>query len=122
MKKLSGLITAMLLLISNADALEVGVGVKAGTVGAGVDLSVALTQTINVRISVTSIDIENQTDTITIGDPGFEGELDTTMNFDFGASALLFDWYVFDGTFHLTAGLLKNNGKIAFSGTLPRWR
>ncbi len=38
MKKLSGLITAMLLLISNADALEVGVGV---------DLSVALTQTIN---------------------------------------------------------------------------
>lgn len=47
MKKLSGLITAMLLLISNADALEVGVGVKAGTVGAGVDLSMALTQTIN---------------------------------------------------------------------------
>lgn len=47
MKKLSGLITAMLLLISNADALEVGVGVKAGTVGAGVDLCMALTQTIN---------------------------------------------------------------------------
>lgn len=55
MKNLSGLITALLLLISNADALEVGVGVKAGTVGVGVDLSVALTQTINARISVTSI-------------------------------------------------------------------
>ena len=55
MKKLGGLITAMFLMISNADALEVGVGVKAGTVGAGVDLSVALTQTINARISVTSI-------------------------------------------------------------------
>ena len=55
MKKLGGLITAMFLMISNADALEVGVGVKAGTVGAGVDLSVALTQTIKARISVTSI-------------------------------------------------------------------
>ena len=45
----------MLLMISNADALEVGVGVKAGTVGVGVDLSGALTQTINARISVTRI-------------------------------------------------------------------
>ena len=55
MKKLSGLIADMSLLVVNADALEVGVGVKAGTVGVGVDLSVALTQTINARISVTSI-------------------------------------------------------------------
>ena len=45
----------MLLLISNAGAQEVGVGVKAWTVGVGVDLSGALTQTINARISVTRI-------------------------------------------------------------------
>ena len=106
------------LLVSNANALDIGVGVKAGTLGAGVDLSVALTPTINARVSLTAVNIDDLNETITVGDAGSSGDINATMNFDFGASSLLFDWYVFDGTFHLTAGMMKNNGKVAFSGAL----
>jgi hypothetical protein len=45
-------------------------------------------------------------------------DIAATLDFDYGASALLFDWYVFNGTFHLTAGMMKNNSKVGFSGTL----
>jgi hypothetical protein len=118
MRQLFGIILGLTLLVSNANALDIGVGVKAGTLGAGVDLSVALTQTINARVSLTAVNIDDLNETITVGDAGNTGDIDATMNFDFGASSLLFDWYVFDGTFHLTAGMMKNNGKVAFSGAL----
>lgn len=118
MKQLVGILLGMTLLVSNAKALDIGIGVKAGTVGAGVDLSVALTRTINARISLTGVDIEDETESITVGDPGFEGDIDSVLSLDFGASALLFDWYVFNGTFHVTAGFLKNNGAADLSGIL----
>lgn len=118
MKHLAGIFLSMTMLAANANAANIGVGVKAGTLGAGVDLSIALTRTINARISLTSVKIDDLNETITIGDAGSTGDIDATMNFDFGASSLLFDWYVFDGTFHLTAGMMKNNGKVAFSGAL----
>lgn len=117
--KIKTVVVGLILMVStSANAIDFGVGVKAGTVGAGVDISVALTQTINARLSLTSIDVDDLDETITVGDAGAEGDIDATMNFDFGATALLFDWYVFDGTFHLTAGMMKNNGKIDFSGQL----
>ena len=118
MRQLFGILLGMTLLVSNANALDIGVGVKAGTLGAGVDLSVTLTQTINARVSLTAVNIDDLNETITVGDAGNTGDINATMNFDFGASSLLFDWYVFDGTFHLTAGMMKNNGKVAFSGAL----
>ncbi len=117
--KFKTILTAMLLLAcSSAYAIDFGVGVKAGTVGVGAEISVALTQTINARVAMTSIDIDDLDDTLTVGDSGAEGDIDAVMSFDFGANALLLDWYVFDGTFHVTAGMMKNNGKIDFSGQL----
>ncbi len=107
-----------LLATTSVQAYDFGVGVKAGTVGYGADISVALTQTINARLSLTSINIDDLNESITIGDSVNEGTVDTTMKLDFGANALLFDWYVFDGTFHVTGGMMKNNGKVSFSGIL----
>ena len=118
MKQLTGIMLAITLLISNANAMDIGVGVKAGTLGAGVDLSVALTQTINARIGLTSVQIDSEQETLSVGDPGFEQDMNTTLDADYGASGLLFDWYVFDGTFHVTAGMVKNNGAVGISGTL----
>ena len=118
MKQLIGIFLGVTLLASNTNAADIGVGVKAGTLGAGVDLSVALTQTINARVSLTGVNIDDLNETITVGDAGSTGDIAATMSLDFGASSLLFDWYVFDGTFHLTAGMMKNNGKVAFSGAL----
>lgn len=118
MKQLIAILLSTTLLATSANSADIGVGVKAGTLGAGVDLSVALTQTINARVSLTSVKIDDLNETVTVGDAGNTADIDATMNFDFGASSLLFDWYVFDGTFHLTAGMMKNNGRIGFSGVL----
>lgn len=118
MKKMIWLGFGLLFFISNVNALEVGVGVKAGTVGTGVDLTVALTRTINARLSLTNVDIDDQDETITVGDDGAEGDLDAELGLDFGANALLIDWHVFNGTFHLTAGMMRHTGKADFSGAL----
>ncbi len=118
MKKMVWLGLALLFFAHNAGAVDIGVGVKAGTVGAGVDLSVALTKTVNLRVALTNVDIDDQDESITIGDDVNEGELDASLDFDYGANALLIDWYVFNGSFHLTAGMMKNNGKMSLSGIL----
>ncbi len=118
MKQLIGMVMGMVLMSSNANALDIGVGVKAGTLGAGVDLSFALTQTINARIGVTSVQIDSEQETLSVGDTGFEQDMNATLDADYGASGLLFDWYVFDGTFHVTAGMVKNNGAVGIAGTL----
>lgn len=118
MRKNIGLGVGLLFFISNANAVDVGVGLKAGTLGIGVDLSIALTRTVNARIALTDVEIDSQNETVTVGDPGGEGDIDAVLDADYGANALLIDWHVFDGTFHLTAGFLKNNGSANFTGTL----
>lgn len=117
-RKLTGIFLIAFLFASNASAVDVGVGLKAGTLGAGVDLSIALTKTINARISLTTIDIEGEDESIEVGDSGSTANLDAELDLDFGATALLIDWYVFDGTFHLTGGLVRNDTKLSFAGTL----
>lgn len=118
MIKLFGLFTGLLLLLPSANAIEVGVGVKAGTLGVGPEITVALTKTINARVSVTSLDVDSESETVEVGDTGATGNIDARLGFDFGAKSLLFDWHVFDGTFHLTAGLMKNDTKLSFKGAL----
>jgi prepilin-type processing-associated H-X9-DG protein len=118
MKKVIGLTFGLLFFVSNANAVDLGVAAKVGLNGVGVDLSVALTKTINARLSVASIDVDGEDETVTVGDPGFEGDVAADLNFDYGANALFFDWHVFDGSFRLSAGMYKNNGAADLSGTL----
>jgi len=115
--KITGLGLGLLLFVSNANALDFGVGIKAGTVGAGIDLSAAVTKTINVRLSLTNVDLEGEDETITVGDT-VEGDIDAELDLDFGANALLVDWFVFDGGFHLTGGMLRHTGEADLTGTL----
>lgn len=118
MKKVLGLAFSLLMFTGSANAIDLGVGLKAGTVGAGIDISAAVTRTINVRVSLTNVDIEGESETITVGDSSAEGDLDAELDLDFGANALLFDWYPFDGTFHLTAGMMRHTGKVDVTGDL----
>jgi hypothetical protein len=117
MKKLIGLGIGLLLFVSNANALDFGVGIKSGTVGTGIDLSAAVTKTINVRLSLTNVDLEGEDETITVGDT-VEGDIDAELDLDFGANALLVDWFIFDGGFHLTGGMLRHTGEADLTGTL----
>ncbi len=118
MKKLLGLIICLMFFASPAGALDIGIGAKVGTAGPGIDLSVGLTRTIAVRLSLTDFDIDDEEETVTVGDGGAEGDIDAELGLDFGSNALLLDWYVFNGSFHLTAGMMRHNGGMDFSGTL----
>jgi hypothetical protein len=108
---------ALLAASSSASAIDFGVGVKAGTVGFGVDVSFVLTQTINFRLSATQADF-SENDTIDMEDEGNRAQVDAKLDLDFGSTALLIDWYPFDGTFHVTAGMMKNNSKATVTGNL----
>jgi hypothetical protein len=118
MKRSIGLACVILLFSSTAQALDFGVGAKAGINGIGLDLSVGLTKNINARISVASIDIEGEDGSASVGDTGSEADLDYDIDFDYGASALFIDWHVLGGGFRVSAGMLKNNGAAEGTGAL----
>jgi len=117
MKNSIGLIFALLFFTSTVNALDVGVGIKAGTAGAGLNLSVALTKTVNARLSLTKVSLDDEEETVDVGDSD-EGEFEAAADLDFGANALLFDWYIFNGGFHLTAGMLRHTGEADLTGEL----
>lgn len=112
------LISSLTLGASNLNAADIGVGAKVGTLGYGADFSAALTNTVNARLALTTLSVDRQSEAITVGDSSNEGTIDTTADIDYGSSALLFDWHVFDGTFHLTAGFMKADIAVKFVGTL----
>ncbi len=118
MKKIIGLGFALLFFVSNAFALDFGIAAKAGINGVGLDLSVGLTETVNLRFSGAAIDIDGEDETVTVGDDGFEGDIDAELDFDYGANAVLVDWHAFNSGFRFTVGMMKNNGSADFNGVL----
>lgn len=117
MKKSIWAVVGLLFFVSNASALDFGVGVKAGTVGVGLNLSVALTKTVNARLSLTKADLDGEEETVEVGDSD-EGVFEAEADLDFGANALLIDWYIFNGGFHLTAGMMRHSGGVDVTGAL----
>ncbi|MDJ0882444.1 MAG: hypothetical protein QNJ56_12410 [Gammaproteobacteria bacterium] len=117
MKTKFALLGLLLLGSTSVNALDFGVGVKAGTVGTGAEISVALTETINARVALTDVSTDFDED-IEVSDAENQYTIDSNLDLDFGAQAILFDWYVFNGTFHVTAGVMKNDSTIDLSGTL----
>ena len=109
---------SLLLLAGHASAVDFGVGVRAGVNGVGGEFTVGVTKTVNLRILAASIDIDDESETIDVGDDGGEGEIDANLDFDYGANALFIDWHLFDGSFHLTAGLFRNDSGADLTGTL----
>jgi hypothetical protein len=120
MKIFAGILLSSIALGSTnlSAAQDIGVGLKMGTVGAGVDLSITITNTLNARVSLSSLPLDSRSESITIGDDFDEATIDATMDVKFGSSALLVDWHVFDGTFHLSTGLINVDVGGGFIGDL----
>ncbi len=118
MKKLTVIGLSLFLFATNTYARDFGVGVRAGTNGVGVDLSIALTQTVNARITLGKVDHE-VSEVIELNDSNNNsGSIDADLALDFGSTAILFDWYIFDGIFHATAGVVKNDSKATMHGSI----
>ena len=87
---------------------DVGVSLKAGTLGAGLDFNIGLTDTLNLRLGYATYDHD---DTIEDTDVVYDAELKLR-----NATALL-DWHAFDGGFRFSFGAVGAGTEIDVVGT-----
>lgn len=109
MKKMTMAAAAAVMLgASPMAAAEVGIGVKASTLGAGIELGTPLTESLVGRVALNTY---SKSDDQTIDD------IDYSADLDLRSTALFLDWHPFTGTFHLTAGYLFSNNELSASAT-----
>jgi hypothetical protein len=97
------------LLVAGATAADdFGVGVKAGTLGLGVEGTFGLSQRVNLRVGFNDYSTSGDE---TASDIRYDGKL------ELGGIALLLDWHPFAGTFRLSAGLMQNNNALRLTAT-----
>lgn len=77
----------------------IGLGVKAGTAGYGVELSFPVSETMNIRGTMTKFSVD---DSMTENDISYDASM------TLGNSGLLADWFPFEGNFRLSTGLIRN--------------
>lgn len=82
---------------------DVGVSLRAGTLGAGADFNVGLTETLNLRLGYAFYDYD---DTVEDTDVVYDGEMKLR-----NASALL-DWHVFGGGFRVSLGAVGASTEV----------
>ena len=97
-----------LLVTGGAAADGFGLGVKAGTLGFGVEGTFGLSENLNLR---TGINDYSYSQDETEGGIRYDGKLELST------IALLLDWHPFAGTFRLSAGLMNNKNALRLSAT-----
>jgi len=115
MNKKSIVGAAFMLLVGAESVLaaqgDVGVAVKAGTLGAGVEVMLALQDDLALRGGFNYIKFDFESTL---------SEVDYTMEPDFKNLTMLLDWHPFGGAFRLTGGFSLNDNKVNLDGTVNR--
>ena len=88
--------------VAYADA-GLGIGVKAGTLGAGVELTKSISPSFNVRLGMNQYKFTSS---------GTKSGTDYDMDLKWASSDVLLDWHPFQGSFRLTGGYVFNSNKI----------
>jgi len=88
---------------------SVAVGVKVGTTGVGADLTLRVTDTLNIRANVSTLQLDHD-DTVD------DVEYDIDVDFEF--LGVLLDVHPFDNGFRLTAGAVWNNSDLTLNAVL----
>lgn len=83
-------------------------GVKAGTLGAGVEVTYGLSPRFNLRFGVNSYSYDYEETTSGIR---YDAEL------DLGSGALLLDWHPFAGVFRVSLGYMRNDNVLNLTAT-----
>src|SRR5262245_29717787 len=87
---------------------RVGIGVKAGTLGLGVDVTGRVTNWFCIRGSFNTADVST---TDEVSDIEYDGDV------ALGAYGVLLDFHPFKGNFRLTAGFMRNRTAVDLTGT-----
>lgn len=93
---------------SIAKAEGVGIGVKGGTLGAGVEATVSLVSNLNLRLGANRFTYNFED---TLDDIRYESE------FDLNSQSLMLDWHPFGGSFRISAGAFRNRNEFNITGT-----
>ncbi len=89
---------AFLFLLSGTAAwADVGVLLKAGTLGAGLDVSVGMSESLGLRLQANALSYE---------DDFTESDVDYSADLKLQSAGLLLDWHPFSGVFRVSAGRL----------------
>ena len=92
--------------VSAAQA-DVGVNLKAGTLGAGVELSKSFSDKFSLGLGFNAYDYK-ATDSAS--------NVDYDFNFDLQSVALLANYHLFSGVFRFTGGVLYNKNEMSLTG------
>lgn len=115
MNKLSTIGAAILLLTGSGNVMaaqgDVGIGVKAGTLGAGVEVIYGLQDYLVLRGGINYITFDFDSTV---------SEIDYNMEPEFKNVTMLVDWHPFSGAFRLTGGFSLNDNKVNLDGTVDR--
>jgi len=84
---------------------------KAGTLGLGGELTTAVASDINARVGFNAADFDFDGDV---------SDIDYDFGLDFQSFSALVDWFVFDGPFRITGGLISMDHQVDLkAGGLP---
>jgi len=100
-----------LVLAAGASA-DVGLGVKAGTLGPGVDLTVGLSEALNIRVGWNKFQYDYDT---TLENDNGSAPDDLSAKLDLETVPVLLDWHLFQGGFRFSGGVVFNSNKILLS-------
>ncbi|HID02348.1 MAG TPA: hypothetical protein EYP18_03925 [Desulfobacterales bacterium] len=107
--------SALILLFGSQSAMaesgDVGIGAKAGTLGAGVEIMLGISDDLALRGGFNYIKFDFDSTLI---------DVDYTMEPEFKNLTMLLDWHPFSGAFRLTGGFSLNDNKVNLDGTVSR--
>src|SRR6185312_12561478 len=93
--------------VSSADNADFAIALRGGTPGVGLDLDLGISPSFGLRVGFAGFNVSRTIDT---SDVDYDGRLKLRT-----VTGLL-DWYVFEGGFHLTAGVAGNGTKLDVVG------
>jgi opacity protein-like surface antigen len=97
----------LLLVVSPAAWADVGVLLKAGTLGAGLDVSVGMSESLGLRLQANALSYE---DDLT------ESDVDYSADLELKSAGLLLDWHPFRGVFRVSLGAYWNGNEATAVG------
>lgn len=92
---------------ANLAQADVGLNLKAGTLGAGVELTRSFSDKLSLGLGFNSYDYKTADSA---------SDIDYDFNFDLQSVALLAHYHPFGGVFRLTGGALYNNNELKLTG------
>lgn len=108
--KKAGFTVLLFVFAASPGAAQVALGAKAGTLGAGAELTVGLSRQLNTRLGLNAFDYSERREA---SDIEYDGEASLRT-----ATALL-DWHPGSGGFRLTGGIVYNGTEVTGSSLPP---